>query len=163
RTSTTEFPSSGGGDAMASLLTGVGGPGAWGEYDIRPQVATQSFQYAGYVQDNWRATDKLTLNLGVRYDLNLAGTERYNHRSYFNPNAVPPLHVPCLPDEPCLTDLKGGLRFTTPSMRTNFGTGYRNFGPRVGFAYQVNRNTVVRGGYGLFYSVARNGVSGNDT
>jgi hypothetical protein len=163
RSSTSEFPSEGGGDALASFLTGIGGPGAWGQYQVPLAPSTQNFQYAAYVQDNWHATDRLTLNLGLRYDLNLSRTERFNRQSYFDPNAAIPLQVPCLPGEPCLDHLHGGIKFVDARHRTNYGTDLNNFGPRFGFAYQLKPKLVLRGGYGLFYSITRNGVAGTDT
>ena len=117
-TGTSRTPSSGDGDDMASFLTGLG-QGGWGQYQISNSPAGQSFQWAGFIQDNWRVTDKLTLNLGLRYDLDLARTERYNNQSYFDPNVASPLQVPGL-------DLHGGLRFADASDRTNYGSDRNN-------------------------------------
>ena len=49
-------------------------------------VATQSFYYAFYAQDDWHVSKKLTLNLGVRWDINTPRTERYNRMNYFDPS-----------------------------------------------------------------------------
>ncbi len=76
---------------MASFLTGSGVNGGWGGYEVPVFGATQSFQYAAYVQDNWKMTPKLTVNLGVRYDLNTPRTDRFDRGSYFDPNAPSPL------------------------------------------------------------------------
>ncbi|MFN7997893.1 MAG: TonB-dependent receptor [Bryobacteraceae bacterium] len=149
--STSQFPRTGGGDAFASLLMGVGDGGS---YEIPDRPATQNFQYAGYIQDNWRATDKLTLNVGLRYDISLPRTERFNHMNYLDPNAVSPLQVPGLPT------LHGGLVYADPSHRNVTGLDYKNFGPRFGFAYTLRPKFVIRGGYGLFYDPPRNGVAG---
>jgi hypothetical protein len=148
----SQFPTSGGGDALASLLMGVGDGGS---YEIPTRPATESFQYAGYIQDNWRVTDKLTLNIGLRYDINLPRTERFNHMNYLDPNAASPLHVPGLPN------LHGGLVYASPANRNVTGVDYKNFGPRFGFAYSLNSRLVVRGGYGLYYDPPRNGVAGS--
>ena len=90
------------------------GIGDYTTHDIRPQVAA-------WVQDDWRMSQRLTLNLGVRYDLskNASG----------NNYEIPNLHPAGQPDD------------------TN------NFQPRVGFAYQWNERTVVRGGSGLYFGV----------
>jgi hypothetical protein len=154
--STSQYPWSGGGDAMASFLTGVGTPGGWGEYQVPIDPSSQSFQYATYFQDNWRVTDKLTLNLGLRYDLDLARTERFNRMSYFDPDVASPLQVPGLPN------LHGGLRFVDSNDRQNYGSDRNNLGPRFGFAYRLTDKLVLRGGYGLFYSVSRRGSAGAD-
>ncbi len=153
---TSQFPSSGGGDAMASFLTGVEVPTGWGgTYEVPVRPATQSFQYGGFIQDNWRVTDKLTLNLGLRYDLSLNRTERYNRMQSIDPDVASPLQVPGLPN------LRGGMVFASADHRTVTGADYNDFGPRFGFAYRFTEKTVVRGGYGVFYTPPRNAAIGN--
>jgi hypothetical protein len=152
---TSRTPSSGDGDDMASFLTGVG-QGGWGQYQVSNSPAGQSFQYAGFVQDNWRVNEKLTLNLGLRYDLDLARTERFDNQTYFDPDVVSPLA------EATGLNLRGGLRFVDANDRTNYGSDRNNLGPRFGFAYRFKDKTVLRGGYGLFYSVSRRAVGGPD-
>ncbi|MGA3166102.1 MAG: TonB-dependent receptor [Terriglobia bacterium] len=151
---TSEFPASGGGDGMASFLTGVGGPASWGQYEIPNYVTTQSFQYGGFVQDNWKFNRKLTLNIGLRYDVSTPRSERYNRMNGFDPNVVSPLTVPAL------GTLHGGEIFMSPSHRNNFNTDYGDVGPRIGFAYKVFDKTVLRGGYGIFYSTVKSGAAG---
>ncbi len=151
---TSQYPWWGGGDAMASFLTGVGGPGQWGEYEIPLAVSTQNFEYAGYFQDNWRATDKLTVNLGIRYDVVLPRTERYNRMEWFDPSVTSPLQVPGLPT------LHGGLRFPTASNRYPVNTDWSDWQPRVGLAYRLGSKTVFRGGYGFFYNPNQFGAAG---
>ncbi len=142
----------GGGDEMASFLTGVGG---YGGYEVPAVDSTQSFQYAWFVQDNWRVNDKLTLNLGLRYDLSTPRTERYDRMSYLDPDAASPLQVPGLPN------LRGGVRFTDAHDRQNQGSDHNDIGPRFGFAYHFTNKTVLRGGYGVFYSIPRRGAAGS--
>lgn len=146
-TSTTEFPFSGGGDDIASFLTGVGGPGASGSYDVPFGSATQSFQYALFIQDNWKLSKTLTLNLGIRDEMIIPQTERHNRLNELDPTAVSPLQVPAL------GTLHGGELYMTPGHRSNFLANYKDFGPRIGFSYQLRNNLVVRGGYGIYYSV----------
>jgi hypothetical protein len=154
--STSQQPWSGGGDQMAGFLTGVSVPTGWGsEYEVPLRPATQSFQYGGFIQDNWRVTDKLTLNLGLRYDLSLSRTERHNRMQSIDPDVASPLQVPGLPN------LRGGMVFASPDHRTVTGTDYNDFGPRFGFAYRLTEKTVLRGGYGVFYTVPRNAAIGN--
>src|SRR5215472_4226592 len=114
---------------MASLLTGFANSGSYG---IDVAISTQNFQHGWYFQDNWRATKKLTLNLGMRYELTLPRTERYNRMSWVNPAAVSPLKVPGLPT------LHGGLEFASPTQRSPYDVDKHNFGPRVGLSYQLN-------------------------
>jgi hypothetical protein len=152
-TSTSEFPFSGGGDDIASFLTGVGGLGAYGQYDVPFGSSTQSFQYGVFVQDNWKVNKNLTLNIGLRDELLIPQTERHNRLNELDPSAVSPLQVPGLA-------LTGGELYMTSSHRTNYLADYKNFAPRFGFAYQLRNNLVVRGGYGIYYSVGNTGASG---
>src|SRR6266568_3641920 len=89
---TSQQPWSSGGDALASFLTGVGHPDTWGEYEISPHFSTQNYRWGGFVQDNWRARDKLTVNIGLRYDLEIPRTERHNRMSSFDPTLSLPIH-----------------------------------------------------------------------
>ncbi|HYA23134.1 MAG TPA: TonB-dependent receptor [Terriglobales bacterium] len=153
-TGTEELPSGGSGDAMASFLTGVGGGGSWGQYEFPNAPATQNFQYAGYVLDNWKLTDTLTVNLGFRYELEIPRTERRNQMSWFDKNVVSPL-----PGSPIGT-LHGGLVFASNSERHTADINYHGFAPRFGLAWRVRPTTVVRGGYGIFYQPSEYGAAG---
>jgi Carboxypeptidase regulatory-like domain len=93
--------------------------------------------YAFYVQDTWRVTPKLTLNYGLRDDLVTPWVEKHNRLAGFTPanggNLVP----------------VGTAPFPGNSVTEGRNT---NFGPRAGFAYSLNRKTVIRAGAGIFYS-----------
>jgi TonB dependent receptor len=109
--------------------------------------------WAPYFQDDIKASPRLTLNLGLRYDFSGVATEEQNHFAWFNPS---------LPG--------GGLYLANQAIVKNYGNGYyvydgrrsngpapRNvWAPRVGFAYRLRGDgkTVVRGGYGLFYDTS---------
>jgi carboxypeptidase family protein len=151
---TSQYPWWGGGDAMAGLMIGAGGPGNWGDYDIDYAAATQNWNLGGFVQDNWRVTDKLTLNVGMRYDLDLPRTERYNRVSWLDLNAPSPLKVPGF------DNLKGGLAFATKDKRAPYDNNYAGWGPRLGFAYRLKKETVLRGGYGIYYTQNKSAASG---
>ena len=142
-----------GGDSMASLMMGqlIGG-GAY--YEIQYEVASESFQYAGFAQDNWKVTPKLTLNIGLRYDVGLPRTERHNRMNWFDPGVVSPLQVPGL------GTLHGGEMFNSPSIRSDWLTDWKDWQPRFGFAYQLDKKTVVRGGYGIYFDQSRGGANG---
>jgi hypothetical protein len=141
-----------GGDGMASFLIGVQ-PNSWGMYEIPNSVASQNFEFGGFVQDNWKMNDKLTLNLGLRYELVLPRTERRNELNWLDPNAVSPITLNG-------QHLKGGERFASSSDRHSYAADFKNIQPRFGFAYRALRNTVVRGGYGIYYSAWRGAVAG---
>jgi len=167
--STSQYPWWGGGDAMASFLTGTGSPNTWGEYEVSPHFSTQNYRWGGFVQDNWRATDKLTVNVGLRYDLEIPRTERYNRMSYIDPTqsiaihpkAIDPTTWPsALGAVPNVTSPVGGLAFASNSQRHIVNTNYNNFGPRLGLAYKLHNSLVLRAGYGLFYDPTQWGTTG---
>ncbi|HEX5226599.1 MAG TPA: carboxypeptidase regulatory-like domain-containing protein, partial [Bryobacteraceae bacterium] len=144
-----------GGDALAGLMTGYV-DNAFTQYDIPPFTATQNYQIGGFVQDNWRMSQRLTLSLGFRYDVATPRTERYNQMSYFDPAAPAPISVPGL-------NLHGAVEYTGigGNPRTEFNTSWGDIGPRFGFAYQLFHNTILRGGYGIYYDPSDVGVVGN--
>lgn len=159
---TQQLPSGGSGDALASFLTGVGTYG-WGQYEFPVATAAQNFRNGFYALDNWKITSTLTLNLGVRYELEIPRTERYNKMSWFDPNAVSPLPaLPCFANEgePCLSNLHGGLVYASNHERHVADTNYHGIAPRVGLAWRVRPSTVVRSGYGIFYQPSEYGAAG---
>src|ERR1700682_916195 len=152
-----------GGDGMASFLLGQVGSGY---YEIQFEPAVENYQYAGFAQDNWKITPKLTLNLGLRYDVSLPRTERHNRTDWFNPNAVSPLNGGSITYTDPITGqnvtrpLLGGEVFNNSSQRTNWLTDWKDFQPRFGFAYLFTPKTVVRGGYGIYFGQKRSGANG---
>ncbi len=155
-----------GGDSMASFLMGQLGAGGGGTYQIQFSPATENYQYAGFVQDNWKVRPNLTLNLGLRYDVSLPRTERHNRTNWFDPNAVSPLnggtisYVDPITQQTVNRALLGGELFNSANMRTNWETDWKDIQPRFGFAYQFGKNTVLRGGYGIYYDQTRSGANG---
>ena len=61
-------------------------------YEIQFRPATTNYQYGFFGQDNWKVNAKLTLNLGLRYDVTLPRTDRYNRQNWFDPNVASPLN-----------------------------------------------------------------------
>ena len=153
-----------GGDAFASFLMGTMNGNSYYEIQFRP--ATENFQYGFFGQDNWKVTPKLTLNLGLRYDVTLPRTDRFNRQDYFNPSVTSPLAGGSLSypnpvsGQTVNLPLNGGEVFATPSQRTNYVTDWHDFQPRFGFAFQFVPKMVVRGGYGIYYGQSRSGVTG---
>ena len=146
-----------GGDPMASFLMGQltqgcasNGCGSYYEMQFRP--ATTNYQYGFFAQDNWKVTPKLTLNLGLRYDITLPRTDRYNRQNWFDPNATSPLNDGKISynnpvtGAPVTMPLKGGEVFATSGQRTNYVTDWTDIQPRFGFAYRFAPEMVVRGG-----------------
>ena len=125
--------------------------------------------FSAFLQDDWKVTARLTLNLGLRYDYFGPTTETDGHFVGFDPSkaVTTPLLIPGFgancPLDPttCGSVVTGGFvqagNGNLPGI-PKVGNGlvnpnYRNFGPRVGFAYQMTNagNVVLRGGYGIFY------------
>ena len=110
--------------------------------------------YAPYVQDNIQVTPKLTVNVGLRWDLWSPFTEVHNNMSFFNPNLA----------NPAAGNILGALQFAghgadSCNCNTPVQMHYYNYAPRFGFAYSVDPKTVVRASYGIFYAHA-GGVGG---
>ncbi len=147
---TSQNPAHGGtgGDNLASFLIGSGFNG-WGAYEIPAWLYTQNHAIAGYVQDAFRASKKLTVNVGLRYDLTKPETERKNELSWLDPNVAYPSTVPGYPI------LHGGLMFASPGERSALNPDYKELSPRIGLAYTFNDKTVIRTGYGIYYGMSR--------
>jgi hypothetical protein len=144
------------GQSLASFLLGL--PTA-GLIDRNDSYAMQNLGHALFIQDDWRVNRKLTLSLGLRYELETAPTERYN-RSVQGFDATTPNPIqdaaranyalnPIPQIAPENFKVLGGLTFAG-NPRELWKSDKNNFMPRFGFAYQVTDKTVVRGGYGIF-------------
>ncbi|MGH9846947.1 MAG: TonB-dependent receptor domain-containing protein, partial [Blastocatellia bacterium] len=140
------------GDGFASFLLGLG---TGTHTRFFRTTAAQNYFWGFYLADDFKVTSKLTLNLGLRYELEPPRTERFNRLSYFDPQAPSPLAGPS-----GMADLKGGLVFATEKDRTQYDTDRNNWAPRLGFAWQATSKTVLRGAYGVFYAPSLQGASG---
>ncbi len=155
-----------GGDSMASFLMGQFNQ----TYDVGTNYEWQYFpgtenkDFAGYAQDNWKATRKLTLNLGLRYQVDRPLTERGNRMNWFNPTVASPLgsisYVDPVTGQNVSRALVGGEVFASSNDRSPFVTDWSNIAPRLGFAYLFHKNTVIRGGYGIYYDDVKSGANG---
>jgi hypothetical protein len=135
------------GNSFASFLLG-----AADSANISTPTVTASARpyYAWFAQDDIKVRPRLTLNLGLRYDLELPPYEAYDRASTFD------LHTP----NPGAGGLPGAMIFAgegagRTGTRTFEGTYYRAFGPRIGLAYGLSRTMVVRMGYAISYSSTR--------
>lgn len=147
-------PTRGTGDAFASLMAGAGAPGvgAAGSTGLNVFPALTYYMDGGYIQDDWKVNKKLTLNLGLRYEVQPGPTTRHNDQAYFDFQALNPISAAAgLP-------VYGEVVYNTPGNRGLWKTNWRDFGPRVGFAYAVTPKLVFRGGFGMYY--ARNYENG---
>jgi hypothetical protein len=147
-----------GGDVMASFLTGVSVGGGSGVWNIIMAPAWTAKSWSLYAEDSWRTTNKLTINAGLRYDMQYPGTERFNRLEYFDPTIPSPLKVPGLPN------LVGGDVFANSSNRGMYPNRfYGAIQPRLGVAYRLNDKTVLRGGFGIYYEYYQYGAAVQDT
>ena len=107
--------------------------------------AWHGFNWSAFVQDDWRVTPRLTLNLGLRWDFQQKPYERHNGQINFDPNCTEPS-----------SGLQGCTVFAGADgqPRTFMEEDYNDFGPRLGFAYDLTGGgkTVLRGGYGIYYA-----------
>ncbi|MCI0392733.1 MAG: TonB-dependent receptor [Acidobacteria bacterium] len=139
----TNFTSRGGtgGAAFASFL--LGAPDNYGRGIVNTRPALRMFFGGFYVQDDWRVTRKLTVNLGLRYDIFTHPRERYNRQSNI--------------------DLKTGkiVLANDDNRGPNIDTFTKNFGPRIGFAYSPDEGrTAVRASFGVGYFPDNFGATG---
>jgi hypothetical protein len=148
------------GQSFAAFLLGLPTSGAIARpasYDER------STTWGFFLQDDWRIGERLTLNLGVRYELETPLTEAENRSvRAFDLNAVQPIEAavraayaasPTPELAPSAFALRGGLTFPGVNGQPEglFETPRANIMPRAGLAYTIDEKTVVRGGYGMFY------------
>jgi hypothetical protein len=128
------------GDEFAALLMGYPDSILFQEYE---PSASYSYYQAYYAMDTWQTTRKLTLTLGLRYELPGAVAERNNRTTVLLPNAVDPYTGITGTESLVDTPIYKGRSVVVPQ--------HDLFAPRVGFAYRVGANTVVHGGYGISY------------
>ncbi len=126
------------GSSLANFLLGYQ-PGFVGRGDPGGPYFQSSKEIAFFVQDDWKVNPDLTLNLGLRYDVFTAPTERFDRQGNF----VPATKTIQMAGE------------NAPGGRDLVNTDKNNFGPRVGFAWsglKSDKTLVIRGGYGLLYT-----------
>ncbi len=119
-----------------------------------------SAQYAAYIQDDWKILRNLTINAGLRYDLQLFSDNLYRKTALYIPNlkqvvvfgnSYPSAAIPSF-----LTSIPITLSSTANLPNNVFsylGQNKKNFAPRLGFAYEVKPNTVLRGAFGIYYNL----------
>lgn len=131
-------------DAWASFLLGYP---ATGSLTRQTTPALNQWVTALYAQDDWRLTTRLTINAGLRWDVETAFGERHNHWADFDPLLTNPFSAAAG------INLLGGVQFLgyngNPTRTAQ--TLYTEVGPRFGLSYAFTPRTVIRGGYGILY------------
>jgi hypothetical protein len=132
--------------AYASFLIGQIDKGSFTDYSQHPEYGARFRAISPYVQDNWKVSSKLTFDLGLRWDYFPSVREANNAGGFFDPNLANPV-----------TGLNGALNFTgngagTCNCSTPVNNYMKNFGPRVGAAYQLGTKTVIRSSYGIMFT-----------
>jgi hypothetical protein len=130
------------GHPFASMLLGLVNSAS---VNINTPTGSEFTNLALFFQDDFKVTSRLTLNLGLRWDYQPQGVEKYDRLHNFNPNLIDPQ-----------TGLRGAVEFAGQGQGRNgrrnfFDNQYNDFAPRVGLAYQLTQKLVTRAGYGIFY------------
>lgn len=141
------------GNSIASLLLGTG---SGGSTPNPARLALTEKYWAVYAQDTWRVNQRLTVNYGIRYEVQLPSTERYNRINSFDFNATNPL------SQTTGLNLKGGLVFASDGNRGQWNTDWKNLAPRIGLSYKITDKLVARAGYGIFFPPTWVGMQGAD-
>ena len=124
---------------LAALLLG------WtnnASYVLTDQITGRSNYYALFIQDDWKVTPRLTLNLGLRWEMDTPRFEKDNRQSGFDAGSINP--VSGTPGVVTFSGRNGASKYA-------FDFDKNNFGPRVGFAWRARPTFVIRGGYGVSY------------
>lgn len=142
------------GNAFASFLLGAVDSASSGASPVVPFEIRYGY-HAGFFQDTWRVTPRLSLDYGVRYEVPIGWHSVVGNYSSLDLNK---------PD-PGANNLPGALIFMgVGAGRTGYNrpypTDFSDFGPRAGFAYRVGDKTVIRGGFGIYYQALGNGGCG---
>jgi hypothetical protein len=138
----------------------VGGVSTFGGSNYSA-VDDHRYYMGAYLQDDWKVTPSLTLNLGIRWDLTTPYLEtRGRQANFIAANGNGPTGTYYLPNETCNAPrsasfnslaAKDGITITCLPAKTVGNSPYSNFAPRLGFAYRITPSFVARGGYGIAY------------
>jgi Carboxypeptidase regulatory-like domain/TonB dependent receptor len=147
-----------GGEAFASFMQGISDGGSI--TSVTPNIIYNRQIYAVYALDDFKATPRLTLNLGLRYELFTTIKEANNHQTTFNFNTLS-LIAPSGQNTPLTPTLGTELTIQNNGSPGLISPDLNNFAPRIGLAYQLSGKLVLRGGYGIFYGGQENGPFSN--
>jgi hypothetical protein len=151
---------SAGGTGFASFLLGLT---SGGSINNLHNVDYFRQTYAFYGQDDWKIAPKLTLNLGLRYEVFLPVTERHDDIATFDLThpLTPTLIVPRGQKQQLTPTIASQVTISATGSKSLINNDLNNFAPRVGLAYQLAQKSVLRAGYGIFYGGQENGPYSN--
>ncbi len=151
------------GDGMATWL--IGTPG-FARITTANFISSYRDAYSFYGQDDWKVSSKLTINLGLRYELTSPIGEKFGRQAHLDiwgiDHANPTLVIPKGKDQDA--PLPPNFATDFPAIDVERGTASQylikwdktNFAPRIGAAYEIRTGTVIRAGYGMFYGAEEN-------
>ena len=141
-TNATAQPTGGGGNGLATMLLGFPTSFASAQANV---IDRYSWYFSAFLQDDFAVTRTLTLNLGIRWEMDTPMRDINNHMNGFDMNATNPV-----------SGTLGVVKFMGVNgfPANPWNTDWNNFGPRFGFAWKPDfvKNLVLRGGYGVFFS-----------
>jgi hypothetical protein len=146
-----------GGSGLASMLAGQSDGGSINNLH---NVDYTRKNYAGFVQNDWRVSRKLTVNLGLRYEFFGVVKERFDSQANFNP-ITGKLDIPAGSNVQLTPTFAQLLQVNHDAPAGLVHSDFNNFAPRVGFAYQALSKLVLRSAFGMFYNASENGPYSN--
>ncbi len=133
------------GNALASILLGTASGGGQ-SFNIDPAMGLHTF--GAYIQDQWRVTRRLSVNVGVRYENQRPATERFNRLEYFNTTVVNPI------SSQVGLNVRGGFEYAGVNGNDRYAwpPNDLDFAPRAGIAFKITDRLVARAGAGIYFS-----------
>jgi hypothetical protein len=147
-----------GGEAFASFMQGISDGGSINS--VTPNIDYRRQIYAIYALDDIKVTPRLTLNLGLRYELFTTIKAAHNNEATFDFNSLS-LIAPEGQNAPLTPTLGTELTLQSTGSAGLINPDLNNFAPRIGLAYQLSNKLVLRAGYGIFYGGQENGPFSN--
>jgi hypothetical protein len=151
-------------DAFARFLMGLPADSVQFVTGLRPPMQVYNWEHGYFVQDDFKVSSRLTLNLGIRYEIITPFTEANDILANFDPNYVSPTGTKgrfVIPSKSTLAYLDPRIQSYGYVLASDIGlprslvhTDYGKVAPRLGVAWRISNKMVIRGGYGFFFPTA---------
>jgi carboxypeptidase family protein len=135
------------GSSVASALLGLADTTSTSRLNIATPTIAHNWWQSYYAQDDWRISSRLTLNIGLRWDLQFPMVEENNNFNWLNAGVPSPIAAQVKG-----LNLQGAIQFADDKKRNPYIMNMHDIAPRVGLAYRLGNNTVLRAAYGIFYA-----------